>query len=117
MGISTVQTIVCGVANAIWDEMMPEYMAPPATQHQWSAIASGFQKRWQFPYCCGAIDGKYCIIQALPKSGSLFWNYKKIFSVVLLGLVDSRYCFIMVDVGACSSEGNSNTFCNSTFGQ
>ena len=50
-----------------------------------------------------------------PHTGSLHWNYKKTFSIVLPGLVDSWYKFIMIDVGACGSEGDSNTF--SAFGQ
>ena len=33
-----------------------------------------------------------------------------------MGLVDSAYKFIMVDIGACGSEGDSNTFHNSAFG-
>ncbi|KAL6420766.1 hypothetical protein ACFW04_014010 [Cataglyphis niger] len=37
------------------------------------------------------------IIQALPSSGSKFFNYKKSFSVVLLALVDAYYKFIIVD--------------------
>ncbi len=46
----------------------------------------------------------------------MFWNYKKSFSIILLALVDSKYKFVIVDVGAAGSEGNSNTFRNSAFG-
>ena len=52
-----------------------------------------------------------------PKTGSLFWNYNKSFSISLLGLIDSKYKFIMIDVGACGTEGDSNTFQNCAFGQ
>ncbi len=116
MGISTVRQIVSGVAKAIWEEMMPEVMLVISTAAQWNAIANGFEMRWQFPHCCGALDGKHCVIQCPPKTGSLHWNYKKTFSIALLGLVDSQYKFIMIDVSACGSEGDSNTFCNSAFG-
>ena len=34
-----------------------------------------------------------------------------------MGLVDSRYRFIMIDVGACGTEGDSNTFHNCAFGE
>ncbi len=34
-----------------------------------------------------------------------------------MALVDSNYKYIMIDVGAASSEGDSNTFRNSAFGQ
>ncbi len=117
MGISTVRKIICGVAIAICKELMPEVMLAINTVQSWNQIASDFECRWQFPHCCGALDRKYCVIQWPPKTRSLYWNYKKTFSISLMALVDSRYRFIMIDVGACGCEGNSNTFCNSTFGQ
>ncbi len=64
-----------------------------------------------------ALDGKHCVIQCPPKFGSLFWNYKKSFSIALLGLIVSRYKFLMIDTGACSTEGDSNTFLNCAFSQ
>ena len=117
MGISTVRQIICSVAHTIYEEMMPEVMPAVNTVQGWNQIATGFEHRWQFLHCCGALDGKCCVIQQPPKTGSLHWNYKKTFSISLMALVDSRYKFIIIDVGACGSEGDSNTFCNSAFGQ
>ena len=48
---------------------------------------------------CIAIDGKHTEIQAQLDSLSLFFNYKKTFSVVLLALVDATYKFTIIDVG------------------
>jgi len=42
-------------------------------------------------------------------SGSLFYNYKHFFSILLLALVDADHCFITVDVGKSS---DSNVFKN-----
>ena len=61
-----VQEIVHRVAKAIWEEMMPEMISPINTAAAWSAIADGFEKCWQFPHCCGALDGKHCDIQCPP---------------------------------------------------
>ena len=36
------------------------------------------------PHCLGSINGKDIIIQAPPKKGSTFFNYKKSFSIVSL---------------------------------
>jgi hypothetical protein len=55
-------------------------MATPTNQ-QWSEIAEGFQDKWQFPNCLGALDGKHVLIFAPKKSGTMFFNYKKTFSV------------------------------------
>lgn len=53
------------------------------------------------------------MIQAPKKSGSLFNNFKCTFSVVLLAVVDAKYCF---DVGSYGRTSDDGTLANSTFG-
>lgn len=43
-------------------------------------------------------------------SGSLFYNYKNYFSIVLLAIVDVNYKFIYIDVGAFGKEADSTIF-------
>ena len=50
-------------------------------------------------------------------SGSLFYNYKHFFSILLLALVDANYCFIAVDVGAVGKSSDSNVFKKSNIGR
>ena len=35
----------------------------PPDQIKWQEIKNGFAKRWNFPNCCGAIDGKHVVIK------------------------------------------------------
>ena len=48
----------------------------------------------------GALDGKHVTIKKTAGSGSVFINYRKFHRVILMGLVDSNYPFLYVDVDA-----------------
>lgn len=80
------------------------------TEKRWKEIAEGFEKYSQFPNCLGAIDGKHVRIRKSRMSGSLFYNYKNFFSIVLLAIVDAKYNFIYIDVGAFGKESDSTVF-------
>ncbi|KAK0134928.1 Protein ALP1-like [Merluccius polli] len=116
VGVSTVARIVTQVTTAIWDALVPEFMPVPTTE-DWRSIAEGFHRRWAFPNCLGSIDGKHVVIRAPDNSGSLFYNYKGTYSVVLLAVVDSEYCFRVVDVGSYGRTSDGGVLANSNFGQ
>ena len=61
-------------------------------------IEEGFRTKWNFPSCCGTINGKCLNIQTPKNSGSLFFNYKRTFSLALMALVDADDQFIYVDI-------------------
>lgn len=86
----------------------------PQTQDEWKEIQDEFYWRWNFPNCCGAIDGKHVVIKKVPNSGSEFYNYKGTFSVILLASVDANYCFRYIDVGTNGRANDAAVFSKSS---
>jgi len=99
------------VCDAIVAEYVDEIFATPTSPDEWKRVADKFAQRWNFPHCCGAIDGKHIAIKKPANSASRFYNYKGFCSIILLAVVDSEYKFMWVSVGAegsCSDAGLFN---------
>lgn len=94
---------------AIWTVMQPLHMPVPS-KNQFVEIANDSFSLWNFPNCIGCLDGKHVRIKCPKKSGSMFHNYKQFFSIVLQGLVDGHYRFIVIDVGGCGKQNDGKTF-------
>jgi len=77
------------IVSTFMKEVMPE-----PSEEQWKAIAEDFWNIRNFPNCIGAVDGNNVNIEAPDNSGSVYFNYKITFSVILLALVDVNYNLI-----------------------
>lgn len=112
----TISTIVKEVVSSICEKLVPVFLPSP-TETYFKSRALEFWERWNFPNCVGAIDGKHVRIVCPKKSGSLFFNYKNYFSIVLLAIVDAKYKFLAIDVGSYGKEGDSGIFSKSSIGK
>lgn len=79
--------------------------------------ANEFWTKWNFPNCIGSIEGKHIRMKCPKNTGSLYYNYKSYFSLVLLTLVDTNYKCLVIDVGSYGKEGDSGIFAKSKMGQ
>lgn len=103
-----ISVILQEVFNAIKRKLM--YLMPVPNETDWRKHAENFYNKWNFPNAIGAIDGKHIRIQCPPNSGSMYFNYKHFFSVVLLAIVDANYKYIAIDVGSFGRESDGGTF-------
>ena len=116
VGRKTVATIVQEVCKVLWEKLSTTYMKMPQTE-EWLTIAANFEERWDFPHCIGAIDGKHVLMKAPWNSGSLYFNNKGSYSIVLLALVDANLKFIYIDVGAYGRNSDGGIFKHSNLGK
>ncbi|XP_071581738.1 uncharacterized protein [Temnothorax nylanderi] len=95
-------------------EALKDFIKIPNTTEEWCKIEKGFAERWNFPGCVGSLDGKHVVIKKPKHSGSLYYNYKGSYSIVLMAVVDSEYIFRYIDVGALGRNSDGGIFQNSS---
>ncbi|XP_031637038.1 uncharacterized protein LOC116349641 isoform X2 [Contarinia nasturtii] len=93
------------------------YALPHPTKDDFSSNAIEFGKKWNFPNVMGCLDGKHIRIRCPSKTGSLYYNYKDFFSIVLFALVGPTYKFIAIDVGSYGREGDAGIFSKCALGR
>ncbi|KAM5163735.1 uncharacterized protein ACMZJ9_006361 isoform 1-T2 [Mantella aurantiaca] len=85
--------------HAIIQVLKGKYFRFPTSSEDWQLIACQFEEIWNFPNCGGAIDGRHVRINPPHHSGSLYYNYKGFFSIIIMAIINANCEFIMVDVG------------------
>ena len=83
---------------------------PVPTEKSLMTMADEFYNTWNFSHCIGSIDGKHIRIQCPTNSGSMFFNYKMYFSVVLQAAADAHCRFTTIDVGGYGKQSDGGTF-------
>ena len=113
VGKATVCKIVSETSRAIYNALKQPYLKHPSSKEEWLGISSGFEDSWNFPHCLGVIDGKHIRIECPKLTGSYYYNYKGFYSIILLAICDSNYCFTLFDLGHYGSNNDSGVLAKS----
>lgn len=109
LGVTIVTLCVHDTCAAICEMLGPIHLPVP-TQTQLEDAARKMFEKWNFPNCVEAVDGKHVRIQCPPHSGTMFFNYKKFYSISFLVVADANYKFLTIDIGACGKHPDGGTF-------
>ncbi|CAB3989267.1 Hypothetical predicted protein [Paramuricea clavata] len=113
---TTTGRIIHKTCQVIWDVLKKQgFLELPQNKEQWKKISQDFNNYWNYPHALGAIDGKHIVIQAPPRAGSDFLIIKKL-SIVLMGVCDAHYKFILVDVGDSGRQSDGSVYNNCYLG-
>ncbi|XP_072167313.1 putative nuclease HARBI1 [Diadema setosum] len=107
---NTISIFIPEVCQAIVEEYRQEVFDTQSTPDEWRRKAKVFQDRWNFPHACGALDGKHVAIRKPAHSGSIYYNYKGYYSIVMLVLSDREYNALWADVGSPGSQSDCGIF-------
>ena len=105
---SAISYIVIECCLAIYELLGATSLNVPSSEEEWLAISSVFEKRWNFPNCLGAVDGKHIVIQKPHGAVSEFYNYKGTQSFVLMAVAGPSYKILYADVGTKGSSRASD---------
>ena len=61
IGLTTVSNIIAETCDALWIALQ-DYITSASKPEEWKQIADDFWNVWNFPMCCGAIDGKHLVM-------------------------------------------------------
>ncbi|KAJ8892335.1 hypothetical protein PR048_004915 [Dryococelus australis] len=101
--------------NILYMDITMLFFRLPSTTEECEHHADEYNHQWNFPHCIGIMDGKHVMLQAPINTDSDYFNYKGFFfSIVLLAVLDTNYCFMCVSVGCQGRLSDGGVFDHKT---
>jgi hypothetical protein len=82
---------------------------------EWMHVGNELERKWDFPNCKGAVDGKHVKITPPTGSESFYWNYKGFSCLVLMSIANANYEFLYCDIGTNGRISDGGVFENIKF--
>lgn len=90
MSDASVGKIFRETCTVLWKRLSERgFIKQPYRTAEWRNTALEYEKYSNFLNCAGAIDRKYVTIHCLARRGSMYFNYKKFHSIVLLDVLNA----------------------------
>jgi hypothetical protein len=103
----------CVIFHDVIDEinitLQYKYITCPSGQSLRNVV-EGFYTKWNFPQCCGAIDGTHIPIIATKSHHTDYYNRKGFHSVIMQAVVDFNYRFTNINVGHAGKYHDAHVF-------
>ena len=81
---TNISLIIKETTKVIWNVLNDKgFLKSPNSAQEWKKIKLSFENKWNLSHCLDAVNGKHIIMKTPANSGSLFYSYKKLFSIVL----------------------------------
>ncbi|GFG34852.1 hypothetical protein Cfor_00082 [Coptotermes formosanus] len=112
----TISRIIAETTVAVWSTLQSLFMPSP-NEAKWSHNAERYLKLLNLPSCIAATDGKHIHVKCSPKCGSLYFNHKGYFLVVLLACADANALFTTIHVRDFGKNSDGSMFTASTLGK
>ncbi|XP_033222780.1 uncharacterized protein LOC117176636 [Belonocnema kinseyi] len=65
IGVAIIHGFIPKVLKVIWETLQPTVLKMPSNSKDWQKVIDVYYKKWQFPHCWGALDGKKIVIEAM----------------------------------------------------
>ena len=115
VGLATIHVIVkevCeGIVKNLWKKAVTNHF--PTSEQDFTEVMVDMNQLWQFPWCWGAIDSCHIPIQCPPggeEACKEYHNFKNVFSIVMMAIVDAAARFMWVSVGFPGNSHDSIIF-------
>ena len=112
-----VNEVTTAIVECLWEDTVKKHM--PKSEDEFRSKILDMEEAWQFPCCWSAVDGCHIPIKCPPgglESCKEYHNFKNFFSVVLMGMVDSKYRFVWASCGYPSIRMTQSFFSPMMYG-
>ena len=112
---ATISKIASKSILAIYSPFKDPFMKVPPSQEEWFSILASIEQNWNSSYCIASINGKNIQIEFPKIIGTYYCCYKDIYSIVLLAICDSNYCFTLFSITPYGNKNDSGVLVNLKF--